>query len=880
MQCGIVWRVRIKSINPPFSVADHRRPDNSAYNEPVGCSSTNSIAGVRLFAQGFLLFVLHLPFAWAGGGPETTLVVVNAASPVSLTIANAYVQMRDIPESHVVWLDDVPVADSIDIETFRQRIWKPIHDFIAGHHLENEIDTIAYSADFPYRVDFKQDLKANRLRENRYLGHYASLTGLTFFAHRVERRSLGYVGVNHYFRRDLAPRKVPPRSLTNQEANRIRAALKALNHNDYKNAIESLQSVLKKYPWSADAWYQLARGLAATDQIKEAMEALSKAVNMGWANSLLARRDALLKPLRSYPGFSELVHHMRLKIGPFQPAHGFRSRYAWLGGDLPVVPSAGAHLLDRYYLSTLLAYTGLHGNSVPEALKYLAMAASGDGSLPDGTVYLMANSNVRAETRERSFYATVAALHKRGHRAEILSDGQDGQNGILPQNKQDVIGAVVGAQRYRWKRSHSRLLPGAIAESLTSYGGDFNRAYQTKLTEFLRFGAAGSSGAVAEPYSFQPKFPVPYLHVHYADGSSLAEAFYQSVEVPYQLLIVGEPLAQPFAHFADVRLAAPNDTRNWHDTVLLKPEVKEAKGHAIRNVELWVDGRYTDNVAPWDAFLWNSDNVEDGCHNIRLVAVEASPIETRSYVRLPVTVDNKGHRVEVKSAVTPVALGDDIRLSGLAPQAKRIEILEGTRSLGSSEVNDGQWKAAVPSLSLGLGKVPLYVRAFYPDGSTARDCGMFVDIGPPPRLPSNTNIGPGYKLGLEATVRDASDKNHMLVIKKGLTGRIRELRDLEKTAVSLRFTGEFKINEPGFYQFSVVAQGRLRVKVDGSLKANADVTGEGGGIYVPLNLDKGWHGLDIDFDPKGQLSLEAHLEGQESAVMLARDRVRHSASLN
>ena len=653
--------------------------------------------------------------------------------------------------------------------------------------------------------------------------------------------------------------------------------MKALDRNEYKNAVASLQSLVKNYPWSAGAWYQLARGLSASGQIEEAMGSLSKAVDMGWANSLSARRDALLKPLRTDPRFSELIRRMQLNIGPFQPAHGFRSRYAWLGGDLPVVPPAGEPLPDRYYLSTLLAYTGLHGNSVPEALKYLGRAASSDGSMPDGTVYLMANSNVRAETREGSFHATVEALHKRGHRAEILAEDQDGQDGIVPQNKHDVIGAVVGSQRYRWKRSNSRFLPGAIAESLTSYGGDFNRAYQTKLTEFLRYGAAGSSGAVAEPYSFQAKFPLPYLHVHYADGSSLAEAFYQSVEVPYQLLVVGEPLARPFAHFATVRLAAPNDTWNWHDTMLLKPEVKEAKGHAIRNIELWIDGRYADSVAPWDAFLWNTDNVEDGCHDVRLVAVEASPIETRSYVRLPVTVNNKGRRVEVKNSVTPVALGDDIRLSGSASGARRIEIFEGTRSLGSTEVKNGQWKAAVPSRSLGLGNVLLYARAIYPDGSTARDCGTFVDIGPPRRLPANTKVGPGYEAGLRATVRDTSDKNHLLVINKGLTGRIRELREFEKTAASLDFTGEFKINEPGFYQFSVVARGRLRVKIDGSLMADADVTAEGGGIYVPLNLDKGWHGLDIDFDPGGQPSLEAHLEGQEAAVMLDRDRVRHSA---
>jgi len=57
---------------------------------------------------------------------------------------------------------------------------------------------------------------------------------------------------------------------------------------------------------------------------------------------------------------------------------------------------------------------------------------------------------------------------------------------------------------------------------------------------------------VQEPYSLQSKFPVPFLHGYYADGCSLAEAFYQSVLRPYQLIVVGDPLARPFARFAKV----------------------------------------------------------------------------------------------------------------------------------------------------------------------------------------------------------------------------------------------------------------------------------------------------------------------------------------
>jgi tetratricopeptide (TPR) repeat protein len=832
------------------------------------------MTAIQLFAQVVLVWVLGLSTAWAGGGPETTLVVVNASSPISLTIANAYVRMRHIPDNHVVWLDDVPAADSIDIKEFRDRIWKPIRDYITDHQLQDQIDTIAYSGDFPYRVDFTSDLKTNTLPKNRYLGRYASLTGLTFFARRVEREDLGYLGVNRYFRRDLALRDLPPRPLSEGELKIIENATQGLKKQDYEEAVASLQALVKDYPWSADAWFQLTRGLASLGRSDEAMTALSKAVDTGWPDSLQASRDRLLLPLHTHPGFSALLDQMRLKIGPYQAAHGFRNQYIWTGGAAPVVYPNAEDALDRYYLATDLAYTGLRGNSLPEILDYLRTSVASDGSFPDGAVYLMVNSDVRAETREGAFYGTVAALKQRGHRAEILIKGQDGQDGIVPQNRQDVMGVVAGTRRFDWARSHSQMLPGAIAESLTSYGGDFDNSAQTKLTEFLRYGAAGSSGAVAEPYSIQAKFPVPALHIHYADGNSLAEAFYESVEAPYQLIVVGEPLARPFAHFAAVSLASPDVRYAWHDTVLLKPLIKQASGHPIHHLELWVDGRYKDVVAPWDVFLWDTNTVEDGCHDLRLVAVEDSPIETRSYGHTSVVVNNGHHQVEVKNPGTPVALGDEIILSGSAADARRIQIVQGTRLLGAAPVEDGRWSTAVDSRSLGIGKVALYARASYPDGSTARSCEASVTIEPPLHLLAADQADATYEVGLQVLMHDRAGKDHELVI-KSLNGRFKELRKYEETVASLRLAGEFKVGKSGFYQLALATRGRLNVKIDGHSKIDSEISGQDQQAFIALNLDAGWHRIDIELVPEGRPSLNARLSGEEVAIMLAGERLRH-----
>ena len=64
---------------------------------------------------------------------------------------------------------------------------------------------------------------------------------------------------------------------------------------------------------------------------------------------------------------------------------------------------------------------------------------------------------------------------------------------------------------------------------------------------FLNSGASGSHGTVTEPCNYLEKFPSPQDYFYQARGFNLAECYYLSLVNPYQGLIVGEPLAAPFA---------------------------------------------------------------------------------------------------------------------------------------------------------------------------------------------------------------------------------------------------------------------------------------------------------------------------------------------
>ncbi len=93
-----------------------------------------------------------------------------------------------------------------------------------------------------------------------------------------------------------------------------------------------------------------------------------------------------------------------------------------------------------------------------------------------------------------------------------------------------------------------RFLPGALADHLTSAGGDLLGTGQMSSLRWLEAGATASYGTVSEPCNHWQKFPQPaVLLKHYLSGASAIEAYWRSVAWPAQGIFIGEPLAAPYA---------------------------------------------------------------------------------------------------------------------------------------------------------------------------------------------------------------------------------------------------------------------------------------------------------------------------------------------
>jgi tetratricopeptide (TPR) repeat protein len=813
----------------------------------------------------------------AGLGPENVAVIINEDSWASKAIANEFIGLYGIPPANVIYIKRLPDFEQTDIAFLREQLIKPVIKMLEERKLAAQIDCVAWSSDIPYIVDITKDFTSAPAAA---VGGAGSITGLTYLyqfvfadAAYAPPGSYALPGNNRYFRRTLAPRKGP--EPTDAQQSRLREAALLIHSESWTDAEATLRPLVQECPDSAEAHYCLAVCLVHRGDMDAAAQSLQRAAECGWGNWRAWEENEAFAPLRDRKEFKEAIEKSKAVIEDVAPSLGFRNTYGWNARGERTASDKDL----RYLLSVMLAVTSGRGNSVPEALDALRAAAGASGTRPKGAFYFMRNDNIRSTVRDWLFPSVVEKLRAMGLTAEL-------EDGIVPMGKPDVMGAVLGAGEYDWKGSGSRILPGAICEDFTSAGGILTvGGGQTPLTSLIACGAAASSGTVTEPIAIEEKFPSPFIHVHYARGCTLAEAFYQSVATPYQLLIVGDPLCAPWRDQPDVVIEGFAAGQTVTGVFSLKPSAAPLSTVPVQRFEFYVDGRFRGRLTPGQSAGGDAKLMLEGYHEVRVVAVAGGPLEERTTEVLPFTVRTSGRQLAISGPEKSDAPWDrPVRVQAECAGAAEIQFFHNLRLVGAVhgekgavEIDPqflGQGPCRIQCVAVDAAKKPMAVSAFIEL--------RVVPPAPAPAIapPEGGLSEPGLLLtaegGAPVAVADTGKKNWL-----GGAG--------VKEGQSFTLEGFFDAPEETVYQFQIRGNVGPVVEVDGrtieSPKSDLQPANEGpelvaavqpaGGAawtFLPVSLAKGLHRLritgvavrgstlDIRFGGRGTQSIGANFK--------------------
>jgi uncharacterized protein (TIGR03790 family) len=556
--------------------------------------------------------------AAGAGGSANLLLVVNQDSYASLTVANHYAQLRNVPDANIVHLSQVPAGESAEIGELRQRVLQPVLAAIRERQLAPQIDCIAYSDGFPTRIKLWSDTL--RHKERSFPFHFkavGSLNALTYFADQVLAEQADYIDLasNRYMRSSRLGQRQNP--FSGPLAGDFQRAVEAADQGRWAEARTLLATLAAAQPDQALVHFQLARAQAREGLTDAAAASLATSLRCGWNDAEALRGEAALAEALARPALAEPLARLDAAPDASLATTGFRRTYCWGANGLR---NSTADQGARYYLSTVLAVGRERGPSLAESVAALRRSVAADGSRPEGAFYFALTADIRSKTRSPQFPELQRALGALGYAAQMTTQW-------APQGKADIAGLSFGVANYDWNKTNSSFLPGAIGECLTSGGGVIGPGPQTPCTDMLRYGAAGSSGAVIEPFAIPQKFPHLMIHAHYARGATLAEAYYQSVHAPYQLLIVGDPLCRPWGRRGPLTIEGLQDGEVVDGPRVLQPRRPADDGPGVREFRVYVDGRLRETVPAAQPLRLSAEGLAPGSHELRISAVDDHLIE-------------------------------------------------------------------------------------------------------------------------------------------------------------------------------------------------------------------------------------------------------------
>lgn len=230
--------------------------------------------------------------------------------------------------------------------------------------------------------------------------------------------------------------------------------------------------------------------------------------------------------------------------------------------------------------------TMLTGDSVARVKRVIDQGVAGDGVFPWQPVLLAKTSDTYRNIRYPMFDNAIFNTRLCRNYPVVVTncDSFVGQN--------NLFGIQTGL--YQFNVSPNSFVPGAITDNVTSSGGIiFGYNDQTTLMAFINAGASASYGTVSEPGATSYKFPDPQIYFWQQRGFSIAECYYQSLRIPYQGLIVGEPLSAAYRQTGSGKWQQPSTNVILHGNSPLTVSFASADLlHPLQQVDLFADGKF------------------------------------------------------------------------------------------------------------------------------------------------------------------------------------------------------------------------------------------------------------------------------------------------
>lgn len=301
----------------------------------------------------------------------------------------------------------------------------------------------------------------------------------------------------------------------------------------------------------------------------------------------------------------------------------------------PVWKSA---LKDKMPLpSMMLGYIGPKGNSMETVLRCIQDGVKARQSKAGPRVlFVKTEDSARSTPREWQFEAVKAEMAARGGSAMITDN--------LTPMQTNLTGVMVGLEKVN-PSDFGTFAPGAMAEHFTSWSAEFQKP-QSKCTEWLKAGATVTAGMVTEPYNNWAKFPHARFFAHYGAGCSAMESFYQSIASPFQVLLLGDPLAQIAVLPVQIKpIGLSKEITSDLDAAFVTDAKFPIKARPAYSALL--DGKLIKDGEGNSLIELPFKEMGDGYHEVRLMVQAALPTVPGGFIDVPVLINKKGRTVQV-----------------------------------------------------------------------------------------------------------------------------------------------------------------------------------------------------------------------------------------